>query len=156
LTLTTLCVHDQRDIGVAAGVAGSARSLISTVATTIYSVVLTARLQHTIPSEVPPALISAGLPAASVSDFITALSTGNTAALEKIEGFTPIILEAGQMAYKWANSQAYQTVFLTSIAISGLATLSALFIPRNLDHLMTMEVTSTLHTRKSTKTVGMA
>jgi hypothetical protein len=151
--LCTICIDDQRDIGVAAGVAGSVRSIIATFASTIYQVVLSARLRKTIPSIVPAALVAAGLPGSSVPGFITALSTGNTKALQALEGFTPAILGIGARAYKVANADAYRTVFLVSIGFSVLATLSSFFIP-NVDDLMTMEVTTTLHSRKDHRVVG--
>lgn len=49
---TSLTIDDQAEIGTAVGVALSMRSLISTVALTIYLTVLQNRLKHTVPEEV--------------------------------------------------------------------------------------------------------
>ncbi len=146
-TLSGICVNDQREIGVAVGVAGSIRSAISSVATTIYSVVLSNRLTQTIPAGVSPAVISAGLPASSVPSLLEAFSLGTAAAFDAVAGITPQILEVAKVAYKEANIKAYQTVFFTSIAFSGAAIILAFFAP-NVDNLMTGQVATLLHDRK--------
>jgi hypothetical protein len=67
-----LAAKDQYALGSASGVAGSIRFLISSIAATVYSVILSNRLTSTISSQVPPALLSAGLPASSIPTFISA------------------------------------------------------------------------------------
>ena len=153
LGLTAICVDNQQDIGVATGFGGSARSTISTIGSTIYQVVLQARLKTTIPRRVAPAVTSAGLPTTLVPAFITALTAATPQAFASIQGITPEIIAAGTEAYKYAHSDAYRTVFLTSIAISALAMTSSLFIT-NVDNLMTLEVAATLHTRGKGGMVG--
>jgi MFS family permease len=111
-------VEDQQEIGTAVGMAGSMRSAISTVCQSVYVAVLTNRLTDTIPREVPPAVVQAGLPEASVPAFMGGFSTGN---FTGVEGLTPQITAVGTAAYKMANAHAYQTVFYTTLAFSGIA-----------------------------------
>jgi hypothetical protein len=136
-TVSTLCIDDQREIGTATGAAGSARSLISTICSTIYTVILSNRLKQTIPALVPGAVIAAGLPASSVAGFITGISAGSFAA---VPGVNPEIIAAGMGAYAKANNQAFNTVWLSTIAFSGLGAILAIWAP-NVDHMLTGDVT---------------
>lgn len=114
---------------------------------TVFKVILTNRLGQTIPSVVPPALIQAGLPASSVTDFLTAYTVGTPAAFAKIPGLTPNILAVGTRAYKIAAAQAYQTVFYSTIAFSGVAVIISFFTP-NAKSFLTSEVAATLRSRQ--------
>lgn len=144
LAMATILIDDQSEIGTALGVAGSVRSTVSTVAAAIYLTVLSNRLGKTIPTQVPPALIDAGLPASSVAGFIKAVPTGS---FKGIQGLTTHIIEVGVAAYKAASASAYRTVFLTSIAFSGVALILSFFCP-NVDDRMTGMVAITLRKEK--------
>lgn len=145
-SLTTICIHDQQEIGTAAGVAGSTRSVISTIASTIYQVVLADRLKKTIPARVIPAVENAGLPVTSVASYMTAVTEGTAAALSSVKGITPAIIAVGTRAYRIAYAEAFKTVFLTAIAFGCVSIGLALFVP-NVENLMTHDVAATLHTR---------
>lgn len=108
-----------------------------------YSVILSNRLTTTIGTQVPPALIAAGLPEGSVASFIAAFSVGVTA-FEAVPGITPEILAIGTNAYQHANADAYRTVFFANMAFSGVAIICSLLLP-NVDHLLTGQVATTLH-----------
>jgi hypothetical protein len=149
LTNAGIEVEDQQEIGTAVGMAGSIRSAISTVAATVYVVVLTNRLGATIPAEVPPAVIAAGLPKSSVAAFLAGFTTSD---FSDVPGLTPKITAVGIAAYKLANAHAYKTVFLTSIAFTGLAVIISFWAP-NVDDKMTAEVAATLH-EKEGRVVG--
>ncbi|CAO2652690.1 Nn.00g021010.m01.CDS01 [Neocucurbitaria sp. VM-36] len=58
------------EIGTAAGLAGSSRSAISTVASTMYSVVLASKITKELIQKIPAAVVSAGLPADSVPAYM--------------------------------------------------------------------------------------
>jgi len=133
LAMTGICVDNQDEIGTAVGVAGSIRSGISTIASTIYTVILTNRLSTTIPAVVPPALVDAGLPAASVPNFLAAITLGTPDAFAAVQGLTE----------QEANIQAYRTVLLTIIAFSGTGIICSFGAP-NVDKLVTNKVTATL------------
>lgn len=151
-SLTTICIYDQQEIGSAAGVAGSTRSIISTIASTIYQVVLRARLAKTVPAVVGPAVVAAGLPQSSVGAYLTAEAAGTTAAFSAVPGLTASISAAGAYAHRVASAQAFSTVFLTSIAFAGCAVITSFFIP-NVEDLMTYDVAATLHNRGDENTI---
>lgn len=131
---------DQREIGTAVGTAGSIRSAISSVASAVYLSVLSNRLAKTIPAVVPAALVAAGLPASAIPGFLAGLTTGS---FTGVEGLTDYILATGKAAYKLANSQAYSTVFYTTIAFTAIAVIISFFSP-NVDDKMTWDVAVTL------------
>ncbi|PGH27528.1 hypothetical protein AJ80_00769 [Polytolypa hystricis UAMH7299] len=120
ITNVTITVRDQQEIGVAGGIAGSVRSVICTILTAVYTTILSNRLGQTVPDQVPPALIDAGLPESSVASFLSALPLG-PAALENVQGINEKVLAAGMRAYKVACSDAYRTVYLSTLAFTGLA-----------------------------------
>jgi hypothetical protein len=143
LSNATILVHDQQEIGVAGGVAGSVRAAISAVCTAVYVAVMTNRLAETVPAQVPPAVINAGLPASSVADFLIALTSGSAATLNQIHGITPQIIAAGTRAYQEASADAYSTVYLSTIAFSAIAVVLTWFAP-NTEELMSGKVAATL------------
>jgi hypothetical protein len=112
----------------------------------VFTTVLANRLAQTIPARVPSAVINAGLPSSSVSSFITALTTGTQSAFQAVQGLTPAIQAIGVRAYKEANSDAFHTVFLTSLAFSGTGILLSTLYP-SVDHLLTKEVSVQVHKR---------
>jgi hypothetical protein len=144
LGITGMVIPSQGEIGTASGIAGSLRSTVSTIATTIYTVILSNRLAYTIPNEVPPKLIAAGLPPSSVSAFLDAVQVGTPEAFSKVVGLTSAIETVGIAAFKVASSHAYQTVFYSTISFSVLALICAFLTP-NVDELMTDRVVATVH-----------
>jgi hypothetical protein len=109
----------------------------------VYTVILSNRLLQTVPSQVPPALLTAGLPSTSIPAFLTAISAGTATAFAAVDGLTPNIQAAGMKAYQNATSDAYNTVFLSTIAFSGVGIVLAFFAP-NVDHLLSGDVSVTL------------
>lgn len=166
--LSTVAVNDQQEIGagtlntsspntvlltdcfVAGGISASIRSALGTIAAAIYSAVLTTRLAETVPAQVPPALIEAGLPASSVPAFISALTTGSFAS---VPGISNTIIIVGTTAYQWAASDAFHTVFLTTLAFTGLSLLMCIWVP-NVEDRLTGDVAATLHERNTENVVG--
>lgn len=151
--VATIQLTDQREIGTATGVGGSIRNFISTICATVYTVVLSNRLAQTIPAAVPPAVIDAGLPSTSVASLLTALGSGSPAAFDDVKGLTPAIQAIGVQAYKIASAEAYKTVFLTTIAFSGIGVILTFFTP-NINSKLTNEVTITLHSRSNIAVLG--
>lgn len=91
----------------------------------------------------PPKLLAAGLPATSIESFIGAFSIGTAEAFAAVPGVTAEIIAVGTRAYKVANAHAYSTVYLSTIAFSGLAVILTWFAP-NTDELMSEKVAATL------------
>lgn len=143
-TLVGICVRDQKEIGIAVGIAGSFRSAISTVWSTIFVAVLSNRLTSTVPAAVGPAAISAGLPASSITSLLAALAAGTEAAFGTVKGLTPEIRQVVEVAYRNGEASAYRTIYYVSISVGGCLMLLSLFAP-NVDHLMTDKVVVTLH-----------
>ncbi|KAF1989204.1 fungal trichothecene efflux pump [Aulographum hederae CBS 113979] len=142
-TIATISIDDQREIGTATGAGGSARSTISTICSTVYTVILSNRIAQTIPAQVPPALVSAGLPISSIPAFLAAITAGTQSAWDAVGGLTPAIQAVGVRAYQEASSDAYTTVFLSTLAFSGIGIVLSPFLP-SVDHLLTEDVTVTL------------
>ncbi|KAL1893280.1 hypothetical protein Sste5346_006456 [Sporothrix stenoceras] len=141
LSLAGIELLDQREIGTALGAASSMRSTISSVASAVYLSVLSNRLTARIPAVVAPAVEQAGLPASSVPSFIAGFTSGS---FSGVPGVTDQIIAVGNTAYRLANSQAYSTVFLTTIAFTGIAILLSFLAP-NVDDKMTGQIAATLH-----------
>ena len=119
---------------------------ISAVLSAVYSAILSTRLSETIPNQVPSALVNAGLPSSSVADFLTALTSGSATALQTIKGISPSIIAAGTAAYKEASSDAYRTVFLSTIAINGIGIILTFFVPNpDLDAPEMTDVSAPIH-----------
>lgn len=129
ITMSTMVIKDQDEIGTAGGISGAIRSLGGTVASAVYGAVLTNRLAHTIPQYVPTAAIKAGLPSSSVPQLIAALTGTKANAISAVPGINANIQAAAGMAYQYANSQAYKTVFLSTIAFSGLSMIMLYWVP---------------------------
>lgn len=149
LANATILVKDQKEIGAAGGVAGSVRAFISAICVAVYATVLTNRLTTTISTQVPAALVAAGLPASSVVQFLGAFTIGTPAAFEAVPGATADIIAIGARAYKVANADAFSTVYLTSLAFTGVAIILTWFAP-NTDDLMSSKVAATLHNENDT------
>ncbi|KAK2752229.1 trichothecene efflux pump [Colletotrichum kahawae] len=139
LSSLSVTLEDQSVIGTGVGIATSLRTFISTCSAAIFTTVLNNRLASTVPQLVPPALMEAGLPAASVPEFLRLLSVDRSM-LSSVPGTNSTIIEIGVEMFKVANARAYSTVFLTTLAFSGLGVIAS---------LMTPEIESKLHEKVS-------
>lgn len=126
IALITMAIKDQNTVGAAGGVAGGIRMGISAILSAMYSTILNSRLAQTVPNQVPPAVVGAGLPSSSVPDFLDGLTAGSVAG---VEGMTSSIIAAGTAAYKAASSDAYRTVFFSTIAVNGIGVILTFFVP---------------------------
>ncbi|TKA48120.1 hypothetical protein B0A54_01612 [Friedmanniomyces endolithicus] len=124
--LSTL--RNEADIGLAGGLAGTIRSFVSAIAVAIYSTVLKNRLNTTIPQYVVPAAEQAGLPASSLPALILGLGGTGPLTATAVPGLTSAIEAAAMTAYRYANAQAYRTVFFTSFAFGGAGMILVWFV----------------------------
>jgi hypothetical protein len=113
--------------------------VLANATVSIYTVILSNRLTATIPARVPPALLSAGLPADSIPSVLSAITLGTPEAWSEVEGLTPAIQAVGVRAYQEANASAYSTVFLSTIAFCGVGIICSFFAP-NIDRFLTRDV----------------
>lgn len=96
------------DIGVAVGLNGSARSIGGSIATAIYSTILTNKVQDVLPGRVAAAVLPLGLPITSLKPLILALLSGSTAAIEKVPGVTLPVIGAAAQAVKESYAQGFR------------------------------------------------
>lgn len=113
---------------------------------------MTNRLASTIPAYVPVALTEAGLPSSSVADWLAAYAVGTPVAFDAVSGTTAAINAIGAIAYKEAVAKAFQTVYLVTIAFSGVGLILSFFCP-NADKLLTSDVATKLQ-GKSENTIA--
>ncbi|KAB5530376.1 fungal trichothecene efflux pump [Coniochaeta sp. 2T2.1] len=137
LVFAGMCITDQKEIGTAVGLAGSVRSAISTFATTIYTVVLSNRMTSTITSIVVPAVVEAGVSEEDIAALLALLGAGGDVSV--IPGVDAAVAEVLRDAYKEAALQAFKTVFLTSLAFTGVGFIVSWWAP-NVKSLMTDHV----------------
>jgi hypothetical protein len=119
----------------------------------VFTTVLSNRLSQTIPEKVPPALVAAGLPAASVPSFLAAITAGTASAFQSVAGLTPQIQAIGFRAYQEANAAAFSTVFLSTLGFSGVGIILTFFTP-NVDHLLTGDVNITIQDKNAQTVAG--
>ncbi|KAI4925338.1 hypothetical protein J4E85_007217 [Alternaria conjuncta] len=142
-----LTITDQREIGAAGGAAASVRTAVAGTCQAVYNVVLANRRSTTVPAAVVPAVLGAGLPKDSTASILSALSLGTPAAWSAVKGLTPEIRAVAVSAYHSGLSQAFKTVYLVSLAFTGLGILLSLLAP-NTSKLLTEKVAVSLQTRK--------
>lgn len=118
LTATTYPLRSQDEIGSAGGVTGTIRLFVSTVATAVYNTVLRNRLNSTIPGNVGPAAVAAGLPESSVAKLVAVLRGGLPLDDSSVPGLTAAVEQAARFAYRVAYAKAYSTLFLVCIAFT--------------------------------------
>lgn len=82
---------------------------------------------------------------------MTAISAGTSDAFASVPGITDEIIAIGVRAYKVASADAYRTVYLSTIAFSGVAIILTWFAP-NTEKFMTQQVVATLDNEKTPTT----
>ena len=127
-TAATFVIADQKQMGTPNGIFGSIRSAGGVLATTIYLTIFTNRVTSNTDTIVIPALVKAGLPETSIAAFLTAVSSGVVSAIEAVPGVTGKIILAGTEALTAAYTDAFQKVFLASIAFGSLSVIAALML----------------------------
>ncbi|KAI1816844.1 fungal trichothecene efflux pump [Poronia punctata] len=132
------------DIGLASGLLASIRSAGGSVAVTVYSTILSNRLAYTIPNNVGPVAVAAGLPEAQVPALSKAIIAGS---LAKFPGLTKSVSEAVTKVLPTAYSQAFKTVYLASFGFGAIAIVGCLFA-KDARELLTDKVERKMHGAK--------
>ncbi|KAF2178609.1 fungal trichothecene efflux pump [Zopfia rhizophila CBS 207.26] len=113
------------DLGLASGLLGSCRSTLGSVATAIFSSVLTTTKNK----EIPPRLLRLAeqddLPQSSITALLKAGLQGATASIPKIPGISADRVAVYVKAVQDGNVQAYHMVFYSSLAFGGIAVICA-------------------------------
>jgi len=136
-----LCLEPE-DIGLAAGMLGSVRSALSTIATAIYVAILTNKLNGYIPKYVGAAAAEAGLSAQSLTEVLSGFEIGKFT----FPGITSEVVNSLYSAYQKAYSKSFQVVYLASVAFGICAIVAAFFSP-NMEHRFDGQVARRLHGR---------
>lgn len=150
----TIVTKDQTEIGTAAGVYGSIRSVAGVLATAILTTVLEDKVKHETTEIVVPALVKAKLPVTSIEPFLTALTAGDVTAAQKIPGVTLNVLEVASVTLKEAYSKTFQVVYLVTLSWGILSCIAAFFSP-SIEDLYTDEVMRQLHKAFGEREHGM-
>ncbi|RVX72009.1 hypothetical protein B0A52_04607 [Exophiala mesophila] len=129
---------DQEDLGVSGGLSGVARNGGGVVALTVCSTILANVQASSMKNLVPPAVIAAGLPSASVEALMAALPLGE-AALSQVPGITEEILISALGAFQQSYVVALRTTALASLSF-GLISILACFWCKDIDHRMTDQI----------------
>jgi hypothetical protein len=145
IELTSLAVAPlfckPEDIGLASGLLASIRSAGGSVAVTVYSTILSNRLKFTVPHNIGPAAVAAGLPEDQVSALANAVLGGT---LAKFPGLTSVISKAVASVLPTAYSQAFRTVYLASFGFGAIAIVGCLFA-KDARELLTNKVERKMH-----------
>lgn len=106
----------------------SIRFIGGSIGYAVYFNILQSKVAEVLPAAVAMAATSAGLPVGEVPALIGALVNDNETAIGLIQGITPAILLAADIAVKDAYVEGFKKLYLVSIAFGGAAIVSSLFI----------------------------
>jgi hypothetical protein len=129
------------DLGAALGALGSIRSGGASVATAIYSTILSNKLGKFIPEYVTRAALSTGLPSSSLPSLFTNLTAGT---LAKVPGIDEEIITAVVNANASAAAMAFKYVWYAVIAFAVVA-VGAACLTIDYGEYLTDEVTRKMH-----------
>jgi hypothetical protein len=137
------------DIGLASGLLASIRSAGGSIAVAVYSTILQNRLQTTLPANIGPVAIAAGLPIGQVPALVAAAKAGKLVAFP---GITEQITSAVTGVLPEAYAEAFKTVYLASLGFGAIAIVGCLFAKDAQKHL-TDGVARKMHSGKDIKHV---
>ena len=115
-------------IATATAVTSSARAVAATTFTAIFSATLGTRLGHYIPSLVPKAALSAGLPPQALGAFMGAITGTDPSALSHVPHVTPAITAAGRAALKQAYANGIRVIYIIAVPFGVVACVACFFL----------------------------
>ncbi|KIW95638.1 uncharacterized protein Z519_04223 [Cladophialophora bantiana CBS 173.52] len=136
ILIAQLGARDEDIDRLATGLVNSTRSTGGAIGVAIYSSLLANRVSSIWARDISRALVEAGLPAASLKSFLTALPQGN---FENVPGVTPTIITAALDAQKSVYADGFKLVYCVTVAFGGLAIFGALFVA-DVDNRLTKQV----------------
>lgn len=137
IVLTNLVADDV--IGTVVGLAMSIRLIFGQVGYTIFSNIFENKLKVEIPAIVGPAVAKAGLPVTEIREFIDALVERNITAIKQLEGVTPTIMAAAEMAVNRSSILSFRFVYMASLGVGIIAIVASALLP-NIRKYMTDRV----------------
>ena len=105
----------------------SIRVVGGSIGYTIYYNIFASKLKDKLPKYIAERAINAGLPMASVEEFVVAVLKAPKTVAE-ISGVTPAVVEAASLATRWAYSDSLKYVWYTSTPFGVLACVACLFL----------------------------
>lgn len=124
----------QLDLGMSGGLAGTARFAGGSLATAVYTSILTNTQAAKAATTIPQAALNAGLSRDAAAQVLPAFALGATA-LQAIPGMTTEILATLSLVYKWSYCHALKMVALSSLGFGGLGIVMCLLC-ENIDAKM--------------------
>ena len=121
-------VSPDENIALITAVTISIRLIGGAIGYAIYFNVLQKRVKNVLPTHIAENVVVAGLPLTEVLTFVEAYATGDMAALAKIPGLTPAILEAARFGVSQAYAYGFKILYLVSIAFGGTAIICSVFL----------------------------
>ncbi|PGH10485.1 hypothetical protein AJ80_07528 [Polytolypa hystricis UAMH7299] len=115
------------DLGLASGLLGSCRAALGSVATAVFTSVLTTRKTEEIPPRMTNIAAEDDLPESSVAALINAGMAGSISSISEIPGVTVDAAKRYIQAMQDGNVSAFKTVFLASLAFGGFAVICSIF-----------------------------
>lgn len=106
----------------------SSRAIAGSIFSAVDAATFNTHLRTYLPRYVGEAVLAAGLPAASLPEFIEALSTGNTTTLAKIPGVTAKVIAQGGRALQQAYADSLRIVFIIGIPFGVVACITCFFL----------------------------
>lgn len=124
-------------IATATAVMTSSRAVAAAMFTAIYSASVGSSETSKLPSYIGKAAVAAGLPQATLTEFVQAMLSKNAAALEKLG--TPAIVAAAQKAVLQAQADSFRIVYIIAAPFGLVAVILSWFI-EDMTTLMTYHV----------------
>lgn len=144
MTIAGFCLREE-DLGLALSLLGATRSTLATCAQAVFVAILTNKLVSNIPEYVVPAILDAGLPESSTSEFLKGLAMGD---FSDVDGVNPSVIAAGVDANKQAYSESFKMVYYAAIAFGVCGIIAALNTP-NMEAKFTNKIARKLHGKRS-------
>ena len=138
------------ELGLASGLLGSCRSTLGSVATAVFSSVLTTTRSKEVPPRLRALAEQDGLSESSIARLGSAGVRGATATFAQIPGVEASRIPAYTLAVRDGNVKAYHMVFYTSMAFGGIAVICA-FLCKPFNHHFTNTIDKRLQDPKSKK-----
>jgi Fungal trichothecene efflux pump (TRI12) len=117
-----------RLIATATACTTSSRAIAGAVFSGINAAAFNTRLRNYLPRYVAKAASAAGLPAASIAQFIEALSAGDVEALAKVPEVTPAVIAEGTRALQQAFADSLRVVFIIAAPFGVAACIACWFL----------------------------
>lgn len=133
-------------IGTTAALSLTTRFLGGSIGTAIFYNIFNTQFTDQLKTSVAQALVTAGLPAASVPAFLAAITSpvDPAGAAAQVPGANQQILEAGALAIRWAFANALKWVWVATIPFGVICMICCAFLP-NIRRFMTNRVAVDIH-----------